>query len=329
MNRISLGTQVQVETKPLLSHEHKVITVGSCFSENLGQKLLRYKWDALVNPFGTLFHPLAIFQVLRMSFSQEDLPGEGFVEADGAWFHLALPKTFYAPSPSLLQKRFTEHAETVKTYCQSKPSCLLLTLGTAQVYVDKVSGIVAANCHKLPSQRFEKRLLTLQEITEAWRTLSVYIPDSMVVMWTLSPVRHLRETLTVNSVSKSLLRVWLQDHLQDTKTSEDYFPAFEIIMDELRDYRFYAEDFLHPNLLAIDYLWDIFLQYRVTSPAKAFCQDWARILQRLEHRPLHMNAPSWKVFLQETRTLLEKLEGVDVRAELQLVDKNLRDISKI
>jgi hypothetical protein len=327
MDRLTLSTRVEIDSLPLLHHHQRLVTLGSCFSEHIGLKLKLFKWDVLVNPLGTLFHPVAIFELLRLILAKEDLPESGFIELEGEWFHFALPNTFYGRSPQELKEKFSAVASEVRVYLKSKNIGLLMTLGTSQVYVEKRVGHIVANCHKLPSQRFEKKLLSLDEIEHSWARLQPFLSEDTLLMWTLSPVRHVRETLEINAVSKSILRYWIHQKVVQ-HPDHHYFPAFEIMNDELRDYRFYKDDYIHPNQLAVDYLWELFMQYRMEAAAQDFCQVWVNLLKRLDHRPQRSSSGSYKRFLEETKMMLGKLPGVNVQDELAGIEEKLRGLTE-
>ncbi len=322
MNWTPHCTRVELAQNPLCSHDIEFMTLGSCFSEHIGQRLLDYKWQGMCNPFGTLFHPLSIFELLRLSLSEQELRADGFVEYDETVFHFDLPKLFFAETPEKLQAKFAEVGRAVRSHLQA-PSCLFVTLGTAQVFEDQQTGALVANCHSQNPARFRKRLLRLEEIEAAWQELSKLLGESHQVIWTLSPVRHVRETLTQNAVSKSLLRVWLHERIAAAKGREHYFPAFEIMVDQLRDYRYYAEDLIHPNAVAVDCLWEAFLFSFVDARAQDFCRVWSKLRKRLQHRPLRPEAQSSVAFLQETLKQLQALKGVDVSDEIALVQDQL------
>jgi hypothetical protein len=210
---------------------------------------------------------------------------------------------------------------TVHSFLETT-SRILITYGTAWSYSRKDTGEAVANCHKLPQGNFQKRLLNSDEVVESFGLLFNRLrnlnPDISIIL-TLSPVRHLRDTLELNSVSKAVLRVACH-HIAEQFESVEYFPAYEMMMDDLRDYRFYKSDMLHPTEDAEDYIWDKFSEKYFTSETKTFLKEWGSVLAALAHRPFHPASEAHQRFLKET---LKKLEGlkssVDVREEIAAV----------
>lgn len=307
-------TPVQLEALELLSLEEPVLTMGSCFAEHLGEKFSRFKWRCLNNPFGTLFHPLTISRLLTLTLQGEALDEEGFISYDGACFHFDLPSTFYGKNPADLQERFRATAQQIRKLLQ-EPSWILLTLGTAFVYEHRQSKKLVANCHRQAAELYTKRLLTPEELDLSFAELFVILPRTTRLVWTLSPVRHTRETLTLNMVSKSLLRVWMHQWIQRHGERNFYFPAYELLLDELRDYRYYASDLIHPSEAAVEEIWWRFQENMINKPSRAFISQWSRILQRLDHRPLRPEAPSYRDFLIDSLRLLDEICHVDVSSE--------------
>lgn len=316
-------TPVQLEVLGVVSLKEPILTMGSCFAEHLGEKLSQFKWRCLNNPFGTLFHPLTIAQLLSMSIKGEDLGKDGFVSYDGACFHFDLPSTFYGRDPADLRQRFQLTQEKIRAFFE-EPFWILLTLGTAYVYEHRHSKKLVANCHRQAAELYTKRLLNPEEIDAAFGSLAELLPAHARMLWTLSPVRHTRETLPLNMVSKSMLRVWMHQWIQKNPERNFYFPAYEILIDELRDYRYYAADLIHPSEAAIEEIWGRFQACMIDGASRDFVQHWSRILQRLAHRPMRPEAPSYREFLLDSRRLLDEFPGIDVSSEKALLDRQLR-----
>jgi hypothetical protein len=189
----------------------------------------------------------------------------------------------------------------------------LLTLGTAWVYERKSDGQLVANCHKKPADQFNKRLLRADEIQAALRDVRALIPASSPLIMTLSPVRHVKDTLTGNAWSKSLLLTAIHEFLSGHDGL--YFPAYEIMLDDLRDYRFYETDMIHPSLDAIDYIWEKFTATYMTEASQKFLKDWQNILNTLRHRPQRMDAPSYQKYVRATIERLDSLTDLDCSQE--------------
>lgn len=245
---MKLHTEVALSSfkKPLLLSDG-ILAMGSCFAEHLGSRLKAYKFAAEVNPGGILFNPLSIYRILSWAMGKEEWGQQLMVENEGVWTHFHLHSQVYGKSQEELEEKM---AGLRAHFLQIIPkiNCLLLTMGTAWVYEHKALGQPVANCHKVVAKQFEKRLLSVQEVEQSIRGIQQLLPGVNIVL-TVSPVRHLKDTLSLNMVSKSVLR--LACHELSGAERVEYFPAYEILLDELRDYRFYQDDLLHPNLSLI------------------------------------------------------------------------------
>ncbi|MDP5120068.1 MAG: GSCFA domain-containing protein, partial [Spirosomaceae bacterium] len=229
-----------------------IMTVGSCFSEIIGNKLSENKLNCLSNPFGTVFNPLSIFKLLHQSLSKQPLDQDLFTENnDDYWNHFDFHSKFSADSRQNLEHELSSIYDSVFQVLSSA-KVLIITLGTANVYELKSNNQVVANCHKQPQKLFNRRLLTLKEIQDDFQQfydLLQVANNKIKIILTVSPVRHTRDGLNNNSVSKSILRTAC--HLiQQDNADVGYFPSYEIMMDDLRDYRFYKSDLIHPNEMA-------------------------------------------------------------------------------
>ncbi len=319
----SFRTDFALAPDPFLERERAILTLGSCFAEHIGQKLLDFKWQGLNAPFGTLFHPLALSKLLRLAVEKADLEEELFVEQDGAIFHHDLHSRFFAQDALTLQKQWRETASQVRSVLQKSP-CVLLTLGTAWVYERKAGGQLVANCHKRPADHFQKRLLRIEEILHALDDILDALPESSSLIISLSPVRHTRDTMVGNAHSKSLLLVAIHEFLARYPDRVRYFPAYEIMLDDLRDYRFYETDRIHPTSEAIEYIWNKFTACYTSDATQAFLSLWQNVLNSLRHRPVRCEAPSYQKHIRGMIQLLDSLpeidcsqEKVELRARLQ------------
>ena len=304
----------------------RVLTMGSCFADSMGARLAAHKVETRVNPFGTVFQPLALMRLLRAAAGEEVDWQQHLVQARGRWQSYDLHGSIGADSPVELLQYIQEMVRQTGEFLRST-DLVLLTLGTAWAYRLRETGGLVSNCHKQPADLFVRELLTPDEIINALAETHAYLrrinPELRFVL-TVSPVRHLKDTLPLNSVSKSVLRV--ATHIvSDLLPGVAYFPAFELLTDDLRDYRFYAADMLHPSETAEDYIWDKFARTYFDADFGRFRKEWAAVRQALDHRPLHEGAPEHREFLESTREKLEQLSlrQVDVAAELRTVRARL------
>ena len=310
----------------LLPRTARVLTVGSCFADSIGERLRLNKVNTLVNPFGTVFQPLALAQLLRAAAGEEQDWQQHVVEARGRWQSYDFHSTIGAESPVELLQTIQETVRRVSDFVRTADA-VVLTLGTAWAYRLRETGELVSNLHKLPANLFEKELLTADEIVNALAEVHALLrrvnPDIRIVL-TVSPVRHIKDTLPLNAVSKSVLRVACH-YLSELLPNVSYFPAYELLTDDLRDYRFYVADMLHPSEVAEDYIWERFARAYFDADFGRFRKEWAAVRQSLAHRPLHPGAPEHRAFLDQTRERLERMtsQGVDVRQELRDVQRQL------
>jgi hypothetical protein len=310
----------------LLPRTARVLTVGSCFADSIGERLRLNKVNTLVNPFGTVFQPLALAQLLRAAAGEEQDWQQHVVEARGRWQSYDFHSTIGAESPVELLQTIQETVRRVGDFVRTA-DVVVLTLGTAWAYRLRETGELVSNLHKLPAGLFEKELLTADEIVNSLAEVHALLrrmnPEIRIIL-TVSPVRHIKDTLPLNAVSKSVLRVACH-YLSELLPNVSYFPAYELLTDDLRDYRFYAADMLHPSEVAEDYIWERFARAYFDADFGRFRKEWAAVRQSLGHRPLHIGAPEHRTFLDQTRERLERLtaQGVDVRQELRDVQRQL------
>ncbi len=309
-----------------LSRTARVLTLGSCFADSIGSRLAAHKVDALVNPFGTIFQPLALGRLLRAAAGEEVDWQQHLVEARGRWQSYDLHGSIGADSPVALLQTIQETMRRTGEFLRNA-DVVLLTLGTAWAYRLRETGELVNNCHKQPADLFVRELLTPDDIINGLAETHAYlrrINPALRFILTVSPVRHLKETLPLNAVSKSVLRV-ATHFVSDLLPGVAYFPAYELLMDDLRDYRFYAPDMLHPSEVAEDYIWEKFARAYFDAEFGRFRKEWAAIRQSLEHRPLHAGGPEHRQFLESTLEKLEQLSlrKVTVAAELQQVRTQL------
>lgn len=305
-----------------------LLSIGSCFSNCIGNKLSENKFQVLANPFGTIFNPISIFKLLDYAVSDTRPPEFTYVQHEGIWKNLDFHSSFSDPDKEMLEEKILYTLRFVKTKLTTL-SYLIITPGTAWVYETKDENQVVANCHKLNSANFnEKRLLGLEEIVLSFNQLNKklknYNPD-LKYIFTVSPVRHIKDTLVLNSWSKAVLLLATKKICHDTDDRE-YFPSYEIMMDDLRDYRFYESDMIHPNKVAEDYIWNEFSKRYFSADTKEFLKEWAKIIHAISHRPFHPGSPSHQTFILKTISKLNALKDViDVSKEVEILKARINE----
>ncbi len=297
-----------------LSHRFSLqtplLSAGSCFAEHMGQKLARYRFSVLNNPFGVIFNPISLCENLRQCW-QRQLPDAAlYLQSGGVWRHFQLHSEVHAPSRPELERLVAQRWENTHSFLQ-KTEGLLLTLGTAWVYEWRPNNALVANCHKVPNKEFQKRLLSVEEVVRAVSDLRKTLPNSIRMLLTVSPVRHLKDTFEGNTVSKATLRLACH-HLVSQHKSIEYFPAYELLLDDLRDYRFYKPDMLHPTDHAVEYVWEKFIQAAITEESYAFIHQFEKLLQQVEHRPFAPKSTEYQRFLEKLLQQLQAITAVNV-----------------
>lgn len=261
-----------------ISHDDRLLLLGSCFTDEIGALLTQHGFNALSNPTGTLYNPLSIAQALN-----DHLPFTNyrFIFHDGLWHSMQHHGSFSHADKAVVEQRCQEAAAQL-TEGLTKASVIIITFGTSWVYEQE--GRVVANCHKLPEAAFTRRLLSVEEIVATWLPIIQAYPDKHW-LFTVSPIRHLRDGLHANQISKGLLLQAI-DRLVEL-TDATYFPSYEILIDELRDYRFYAEDLCHPSAQAIEYIWERLADTFFSDATRAIALQSFKAYRFSQHRPLH------------------------------------------
>ena len=299
--------------------------IGSCFTENIGNLLAKNKFDILVNPFGILYNPISIFRLLRNTLDKKEIDTSRIIHDQGVYKHFDFHSDISSTEESELLVIIKDAYEITRMQLQQS-KWVLITLGSAIVYKHKKLDDIVGNCHKIPAGSFSKHLLTVEEIIESFSSLNEhlnYYNQDVQFILTVSPVRHMRDTLEMNAVSKSTLRL-ASYQLTNSYKNMHYFPSFEILMDDLRDYRFYEADMLHPNKVAIDYIWDLFKRTYFNTDTITFINEWNKILNAMHHKPFQPDSKEHQDFILNTIEKLKKLNwDIDITEELKLLEEQL------
>jgi hypothetical protein len=321
-------TELVVKPFPVqLSLDSRILTVGSCFAEVIGNQLKTNKFKVIINPFGTIFNPVSLTSLLETSLTTKKVTASHMIERDGIWYHYDLHSSICAPSQDELTHIMAMRMEQT-SQMMAQADWIFITMGTAFVYRLQESGEIVANCHKVPSRFFTKRLLQVNEVVEAVSALYtqlLLLRPQIQILLTVSPVRHIKDGIPENQVSKSVLCLACHELTQLTKHIH-YFPSYELMMDDLRDYRFYKKDLIHPTEIAEEYIWDKFVEALVDEPTQAFIKEWQAIRQAMAHQPFHPETASHQQFLRQTLTKLKALaHKVDVQEEIALLEERIHN----
>ncbi len=301
-------TTVRVrEHHDLLGHSDRVLLMGSCFSDNIGTRMRQALMRVMVSPTGTLYNPLSIGAAVDRIIDGTPVEGRDLVEHGGVWNSYDFHSRFSLTDKDLAVERMNARVTQAREFL-ADCELLTLTLGTAIVYRLKSTGRVVANCHKQPSGLFTREMMMVQQVSDelsrVLERLHRFNPRLRVVI-TVSPIRHIADGLDRNALSKAVLRVGADAVCNDTDCI--YFPAYEIMTDELRDYRFYAADMLHPSDVAVDYLWQVLQGAYMDDRAVQAVARCERVSRRLTHRPLGMGGAAAGRFAGDTRTVVNNL----------------------
>lgn len=291
---MELQTTVDIPKGKLrIRHDCKIMLLGSCFADEIGKKFTEYGFQTMVNPFGTLYNPPSIAALLLRCISRtqyEQASKEVFQATDGLWHSWMHHSRFSASQADTMVKSLNDTTITAANFLEHA-DILIITLGTAIIYRLKENGMLVANCHKQPDALFQRERLSAYDIADQWQMLLGLLRSvnpRLHVIFTVSPIRHKRDGLHINQISKGIL-LQAVDELLSSADNEDfasYFPSYEIMLDELRDYRFYAEDMIHPSPTAIEYIWQKFQQTYMSPKTQEECRLRLKEWKRSQHREI-------------------------------------------
>ena len=290
---IPLQTIIDIPKAPFqITHQDKLLLIGSCFADEIGEQLTMNGFQTMVNPFGTLYNPASIATLLLRCISEREC-NEVFADADGTWHSWLHHTRFSAARKEVLQQRINQATQDATLFlCTAK--VLFITLGTAVIYRLEKDGMLVANCHKQPDKLFYRERMNAYDIVDQWKILLQLLQalnPELHIVFTVSPIRHKRDGLHVNQISKGILLQAVDEICTTNPTLCTYFPSYEIMLDELRDYRFYADDMIHPSPLAVEYIWQRFQQAYMTPQTIGQCHQRLKEWKQKQHKNI-MNPTS-------------------------------------
>jgi hypothetical protein len=287
-----------------IGYDTLTLGIGSCFIENIGQRLSARQLPFLENPFGIVYNPLSMARQMARILENQPFFESDLTQINGLWHSWEHHGRFSGVDKAQVLENINAHLTTARDFFR-RANRLFLTFGTAKVFELKTTQTTVANCHKAPPQYFTMRRASVGEIVATWQPILEKIitqnTDLQIVM-TISPIRHLREGLVDNNLSKSVLLLATAELCAQFSRNVHYFPAYELVMDDLRDYRFYEKDMSHPNELAIDYVWQFFSHTYFSPETQRIIAEVEKINAQLAHRPLHGgNNEGYQRFAAATR----------------------------
>ena len=304
-----------------LDYHSKAVFLGSCFSSNMAKKLEYFKFDASSNPFGTIYQPEAIFKLLNYAMGISDLSMEETSSRDSYVFHDDVHSEIFANDSQALEKLLKDKISCLKSDLE-KADVIFLTFGSSFSYRKIETNSLVANCHKQASSLFIKEMRSFDDMMASAKPCLELLKDKKIIV-TVSPIRHLRDGLLDNQLSKSNLRLFC-NKLESSFENISYYPSYEIFMDELRDYRFYEEDMIHPNNISINYIWEYFVEDFIKEDTKTEMKQFEKLRKSLDHRPLKSNDPSYLKHLESLKTKLEAFKSLDLSLEISEVEQRIQ-----
>ena len=289
-----------------LNADKRILSLGSCFADNIASVLLENKFKVLANPFGVIYHPIPLLKVIKDSLVPVACPPHEFLHHDGLWRWWCGHGSLASKELTILEKKIFGLKTEVKDYLFSNNTILILTFGTSYLFETVEGKIPVANCQKLPGNNFLRQFTPYNEFLRDWvNTIEFLInkSPSLQIIFTVSPVRHIKDGLHENNLSKANLLLFVDELINRFKNNTTYFPAYEIMIDELRDYQFYKDDKIHPSEKSIKYIYGKFAETYFTEETSAWIKKWNAIQSELNHKPLHTQSDSYRKFIT---TLEEK-----------------------
>lgn len=312
-------------------YKDKLIFIGSCFSENIGNQLKRLKFNTDINPFGTLYNPSSVLKSIKILLSEKEYKKEDLFKKDGLWGSFDHHGKFSCSTQKETLKKINDRIDFSRTFIK-QANYLFLTFGTSWVYYLKSTGQIVSNCHKFSENYFQRKLLTPNEIINEYKK---FLPElwtanpNLKIIFTVSPIRHKRDGYIDNQISKSVL-IYSIHKIMETFGKEkcNYFPSYEIMMDELRDYRFYDSDMIHPGQVAIDYILEKIKNTLISKESLILMEKISKIIKAREHRILHSGSESHMKFVTQNITkindLTEKYPYINLSEEKNYFAKQIK-----
>jgi hypothetical protein len=294
-----------------IRYEDPVLLTGSCFTENVGQRLKESLFQTVINPFGVVYNPLSVQRSLEIILGEKKYSSKDLEFYNDHWYSWDHHSSFSGSNQDQVLQNINFQVKQASDFLK-KASYVFISFGTAWVYRLKKTGNIVCNCHKVPAREFEREMLTVGLISTAYQSVIKDLLDfnpGLKIIFTVSPVRHWKDGAHGNQLSKSVLHLAINQIIEDHRGLCEYFPSYEILLDDLRDYRFYADDLLHPNKQAIDYIWKKFSERYFDDMTKQYMKEIEGIVKASNHRLVNPGSDSSKQFLQKQFEKIEILKN--------------------
>lgn len=317
-------TKVEIEAvRDRVDYDSRICMLGSCFAENIGQRLKYYRFRTELNPCGIVYNPMSVANVLKLVLAKYRFTERDLLYNTDKWVSLYHHGCFSAPTKELCLEHINERLGRAADGFE-KTDLLLMTFGTAWAYRYKERGMIVANCHRFPAGDFERFCLTPEEIVGVYRPLIRQLREvnpKLRIVFTVSPIRHWKDGAHGNQLSKAVLLLAI-DRLVQEFPDVYYFPAYEIVMDELRDYRFYGEDMLHISSLAVEYIWEKFKGTWISPAIEPLMKRVDKLNKSLAHRPFSPESDAYRKFQQQLRQEIETLQQMNQNIDFTSVSSS-------
>jgi len=301
-----------------ISHRTPLLLLGSCFTDNIGSKLRELCFPVFINPCGIVYNPVSVKRSLDILIDGPEFSESDLGNFNDLWYSFDHHTSFSHPEKNICLEKINQHIREGREQVK-KASYILVTYGTSRIYTHKKLKRAVSNCHKIPASEFEQHMLNTDEIVnismDMVKKVTSLNPDIKFI-FTVSPVRHWKDGAVGNQLSKAALIIAIHHLIEHIPSIASYFPAYELMLDDLRDYRFYADDLLHPGSSATQYIWEKFAGCYFTDETLSLVKELTALNNALNHRPFNKNKPSWKTFLwnnkEKTETLSKKFPFLDL-----------------
>lgn len=306
-----------------ISHQNPILSLGSCFADEIGKKLEDAKFLTTRNPLGIFFNPISIAESLESGFDKRVSLRANFVRSGS----IVLNYLSHSKIKGLSEDDYLHNFH--RAYSELKESLkvdfFIITWGTAWIYRLKENNQVVVSCHKQDSNLFRKELIRVEDIVKSYDDLMQGVLKDKNIIITISPIRHIRDTLIFNQTSKSTLLLAAYE-LSQKYDNVFYFPAYEIMMDDLRDYRFYHYDLIHPNEFAVNYIWEKFKSQWFSEQTIEMIKRWDKLMKSLQHRPFDESSEAYKNLLLRLKNKIMDFTHFSVQEELDLIEEKISKI---